>query len=45
MARFRVRDREQGKEVQVNPWALLDDRLELSKEERMAVLDEVMSQW
>jgi hypothetical protein len=45
MARFRVRDREQGKEVQVNPWALLDDRLELPKEKRMAVLDEVRSQW
>lgn len=38
------RDREQGKEVQVNPWALRDDRLELSKEERMAILDEIMSQ-
>jgi hypothetical protein len=38
------RDREQGKEVQVNPWALRDDRLDLSKEERMAILDEVMSQ-
>lgn len=37
------RDREQGRAVQVNPWALRDDRLELSKEKRMAVLDEVMS--
>ena len=29
MSRFSVRDREQGEEVQVNTWALLDDRLEL----------------
>jgi hypothetical protein len=45
MARFRVRDREQGKAVQVNLWALLDDRLELPKEKRMAVPDEVRAQW
>jgi hypothetical protein len=36
-------DRAQGKEVQVNPWALRDDRLELSREERKTILDEVIS--
>lgn len=36
-------DREQGKDVQVNPWALRDDRLQLSKEERTAILDTAMS--
>ena len=40
---FTERVREQGKEVQVNPWALRDDRLELSKAERIAILDEAMS--
>ena len=37
------RDREEGKDVQVNSWALRDDRLELSTEERKAILDKAMS--
>jgi hypothetical protein len=37
------RDREHGKDVQVKPWALHDDRLELSKQERIAILDKAMS--
>jgi hypothetical protein len=36
-------DRAQGKDVEVNPWALRDDRHELSKEDRIAILDQVMS--
>ena len=34
---------EKGREVQVNAWALHDDRLELHKEKRTAILDEAMS--
>jgi len=37
------RDREQGKDVQVNPWALRDDRLEFSRTERIAILDKAVS--
>lgn len=37
------RDRAQGKDVQVNLWALRDDRLQLSNEERKAILDKAMS--
>lgn len=37
------RDREHGKDVRVNPWALRDDRLELSKAERIAILDKAVS--
>ena len=37
------RDREQGKDVQVNSWALRHDRLELPTEERRAILDEAVS--
>ena len=36
-------EREQGKDVQLNPWALRDDRLELSLEHRIAVLDDAIS--
>jgi hypothetical protein len=36
-------DREQGKEVSVNPWALREDRLELSMENRLAILNEAIS--
>jgi hypothetical protein len=37
------RDREKGKEVQVNPWALRDDRLELSRAERTTILEKALS--
>jgi hypothetical protein len=37
------RDRAQGKNVEVNPWALRDDRLVLPRAARMAILDKAMS--
>jgi hypothetical protein len=37
------RDREEGKDVQVNPWALRDDRLELPRAERIAILDKAIA--
>ncbi len=37
------RESEQGKNVQVNAWALRDDRLELSRGERLAILDDAIS--
>jgi hypothetical protein len=37
------REREQGKEVHVNTWALRDDRLDLPQEERKAILDNIRS--
>jgi hypothetical protein len=37
------RDREQGHEVQVNPWALREDRLEISEEKRLTILNGALS--
>ncbi len=37
------RERALGKDVQVNSWALRDDRLELSKERRSSILNDAMS--
>ncbi len=36
-------DRQEGKEVQVNPWAMRNDRLDLSGATRRAILDQAMS--
>jgi hypothetical protein len=37
-------DREQGKNVEINPWALRDDRLELPRTERITILDKAMAE-
>jgi hypothetical protein len=40
---FAAHEREQGKEVQVNTWAFRDDRLQLPREQRIAILEEALA--
>jgi hypothetical protein len=40
---FAAHEREKGKEVQVNTWAFRDDRLQLPREQRIAILEEALA--